>query len=340
MKYVVTGGAGFIGSHVTAALLERGHDVVAVDNLFSGRRESLDEVRHGLGAGAGTLEFVRGDVLDRELVVESLRGAAAVFHQAAIASVPRSFAEPASALRVNIEGTATLLEGCREAGVSRFVMASSSSVYGDTPSLPKHEEMELAPLSPYALSKKVDEDLLAMWHGVHALETVALRYFNVFGPRQDPTSDYAAVVPKFITRMLAGERPIVYGDGRQSRDFTFVDNAVAANLLAGGVDSGADGDSRYRFRAGGTVMNIGVGERYTLLELIDTLNDILGTDLQPEFHAPRMGDVMHSLAAIDRARELIGYEPAVGLREGLERTVSWYRERAADASSTAAARVG
>lgn len=332
MKYVVTGGAGFIGSHLTAALLERGHDVVAVDNLLSGKRDNVDDVRDQLDAGAGTLEFVRGDVLDRELMVENLRGAGAVFHQAAVASVPRSFADPSLTLRANVEGTATLLEACRAAGVHRFVMASSSSLYGDTPTLPKHEEMAPTPLSPYALSKKVDEDLMAMWHREYGLETVGLRYFNIFGPRQDPTSDYAAVIPKFITRMLRGERPIVFGDGRQSRDFTFIDNAVSANLLAGGVD----GDPEGGFRAGGSAMNIGVGERYTLLELVDALNEVLGTDLQPEFQAPRVGDVKDSLAAIDRAREMIGYEPVVGFREGLERTVAWYVERGAIAAQAPA----
>lgn len=323
MKYVVTGGAGFIGSHLTAALLERGHDVVVVDNLFSGKREHLEDVRAETAADAGDLTFAETDVLDRESLDELLPGVDAVFHQAAIASVPRSFADPAATLRVNIEGTANLLEACRAAGVKRFVMASSSSLYGDTPTLPKHEDMAPTPLSPYALSKKVDEDLLAMWAREYGMETVGLRYFNIFGPRQDPASDYAAVVPKFVTRMLAGERPVIFGDGRQSRDFTYIDNAVQANLRAGGVE----GDPRAGAQAAGVGMNIGVGDRYTLLDLVAALNEILGTSFEPRFEPPRVGDVRDSMASIERARELIGYEPTVGFRAGLERTVEWYVAR-------------
>lgn len=326
MKYVVTGGAGFIGSHLTAALLKRGHDVVVVDNLFSGKRENLDDVRATLRAATpGTLTFVEGDILDRALMEGALEGARAVFHQAAIASVPRSFAEPAPSLRANIEGTATLLEACRAQGVRRFVMASSSSLYGDTPTLPKHEGMAPTPLSPYALSKLADEHLLSIWNRQYGMETVGLRYFNVFGPRQDPNSEYAAVVPKFITRMLAGQRPLIYGDGQQSRDFTFIDNAVQANLHAAGV-TGPEA-SGGPFRAGGQAMNIGIGDRYTLLNVVAALNDILGTDLAPEHAPPRVGDVRDSLAAIDRARELIGYAPAVDFRQGLERTAAWFQER-------------
>ncbi len=321
MKYVVTGGAGFIGSHISEALLGRGHDVVVVDNLFSGKPENLEEVRRVAADGA-ELRFVEADILERSAVLDAVRGAAAVFHQAAIASVPRSFAAPAATLRANVEGTAQVLEACRDAGVRRVVMASSSSVYGDTPTLPKHEAMPMKPLSPYALSKLVDEHLLGIWAREYGLETVGLRYFNIFGPRQDPASDYAAVVPKFITRMLAGERPLIFGDGRQSRDFTYIDNAVAANLKAAGVDG--DGS----FKAGGTAMNVGIGERYSLLDLVGALNDIMGTSLQPQFGPPRTGDVRESMAAIDRARELIGYEPSVDFRTGLEHTVAWFAARA------------
>lgn len=332
MKYVVTGGAGFIGSHLTAALLERGHDVVVIDNLFSGKRSNLEDVRFETGADSGDLTFAETDILDRGAVEELLAGANAVFHQAAIASVPRSIADPAPTLRVNIEGTVTLLEACRSVGVHRFVMASSSSVYGDTPTLPKHEGMPLSPLSPYALSKKVDEDLLAMWAREYGMETVGLRYFNIFGPRQDPESEYAAVVPKFITRMLRGERPIVFGDGMQSRDFTYIDNAVQANLLAGGVE----GDPPAGFRAAGLGMNIGVGENYTLLDVIEALNEILGTSLAPEFQAPRAGDVRDSLASVERARESIGYAPSVSFRVGLQRTVEWFASRAEERVSSRA----
>jgi UDP-glucose 4-epimerase len=330
LKYVVTGGAGFIGSHLSAALLRRGHDVTVVDNLFSGTRANLEAAEAEAGAGAGTvtgtptgaLTFVEADILDGAAMQGALEGAKAVFHQAAIASVPRSFAEPAPSLRVNIEGTAQLLEACRAQDVRRFVMASSSSIYGDTPTLPKHEGMPLTPLSPYALSKAADEHLLAIWNRQYGLETVGLRYFNIFGPRQDPNSEYAAVVPKFITRMLDGSAPIIYGDGGQSRDFTFIDNAVTANLYAGGVE-GPETEGA-EFRAGGQAMNIGIGDRYTLLQLVDGLNEILGTDFAPEHQDPRVGDVRDSMAAIDRARELIGYEPKVDFRAGLKRTAAWY----------------
>lgn len=319
MKYVVTGGAGFIGSHISAALLERGHDVVVVDNLFSGKRSNLEGAQESVSsADPGTLTFVEASVLDAEALTGALKGAAAVFHQAAIASVPRSFADPAATLRANIEGTAQVLECCRAVGVARVVMASSSSLYGDTPTLPKHEGMPLTPLSPYALSKAVDEQLLSMWSRQYGLETVGLRYFNIFGPRQDPNSEYAAVIPKFITRMLAGRAPTIYGDGGQSRDFTFIDNAVAANLLAGGVDGETD------FRAGGQAMNIGVGERYTLLDVVAALNGILGTAIEPVFEPTRVGDVRDSLASIERAKELIDYVPEVGFLDGLERTAAWF----------------
>lgn len=323
MKYVVTGGAGFIGSHLTGALLERGHDVVVIDNLLSGKRENLEDVRAETSADAGDLIFAEADILDRRTVEELLIDAEAVFHQAAIASVPRSFANPSATLRANIEGTATLLEACRETGVRRFVMASSSSLYGDTPTLPKHEGMPPMPLSPYALSKQVDEELLAMWAREYEMETVGLRYFNIFGPRQDPNSEYAAVIPKFITRMLAGRPPVVFGDGGQSRDFTYIDNAVEANLLAGGVYGDPDED----FQAAGLGMNIGIGDRYTLLDLIETLNEILGTSIEPEFQAPRVGDVRDSMAAIELAGEKIGYEPSVDFRTGLEETVEWFAAR-------------
>ncbi|HJO03088.1 MAG TPA: NAD-dependent epimerase/dehydratase family protein, partial [Acidobacteriota bacterium] len=322
MKYVVTGGAGFIGSHVVSALLRHGHDVVVIDNLFSGTRDNLDDALASAGDRAGVLTSLVADILDEDAVHEALDGAQAVFHQAAIASVPRSFDDPASTLRVNIEGTATLLEACRKLGVGRVVMASSSSVYGDSLTLPKHEEMSLAPLSPYALSKRVGEDLLEIWSRQYGTQTVALRYFNIFGPRQDPDSEYAAVVPKFILRMLEGLPPIIFGDGRQSRDFTFVDNAVVANLLAAGID--LDDDRALAPGSRSEVVNIGVGERYSLLELVESLNAILGTSIEPEFAPARVGDVRNSQAAIERAREAIGYVPRVSVGDGLERTVAWY----------------
>ncbi len=325
MKYVVTGGAGFIGSHLTEALLRRGHDVVVIDNLFSGTRDNLDEARDSAGEHAGNLTLLTADILDETAIHMALDGAEAVFHQAAIASVPRSFDDPASTLRVNIEGTAMLLEACRKLAVGQVVMASSSSVYGDSLALPKHEDMPLAPLSPYALSKAVGEELLAIWARRYGTRTVALRYFNIFGPRQDSASDYAAVVPKFILRMLDGLSPIIYGDGRQSRDFTFVENAVDANLLAAGIDHADHSEPAASGR--NTVVNIGVGERYSLLELVEALNAILGTSLEPEFAPARVGEVRDSQATIEHAQHAIGYVPRVGFGVGLERTVTWYLER-------------
>lgn len=337
MKYVVTGGAGFIGSHIAEALLRRGHDVVVVDNLFSGTRDNVDDACAAAGDYAGEMTLLTADILDETAINTALQGAEAVFHQAAIASVPRSFDDPASTLRVNIEGTAVLLEACRKQSVGRVVMASSSSVYGDSPSLPKHEDMPLEPLSPYALSKRVGEGALAIWARQYGIQSVALRYFNIFGPRQDPASDYAAVVPRFILRMLDGLSPIIYGDGLQSRDFTFVENAVSANLLAAGIDLEAGGEPPAG--AGSSVVNIGVGERYTLLQLVEALNAILGTKLKPEFAPARVGDVRDSQASIDRAQDVIGYVPRVGFDVGLERTVAWYLERF-DRSEVRASRAG
>ena len=335
MKYLVTGGAGFIGSHIVSVLLQRGHRVVVVDDLFSGYVHNLSDVADELGfarSKSGTvwgigeatnLELLQTSILDSHAYRSALDGVHAVFHQAAIASVPRSFLDPAATLRVNIEGTSRLLEACREAGVKRLVMAGSSSVYGDTPTLPKIETMTPTPLSPYALSKLAGEELLAIWHREYGIKTVALRYFNVFGPRQDPASDYAAVIPKFVACMLDGRSPLIFGDGTQSRDFTYIDNVVAANLLAANVDDlGAATDD-----AAGQAINIGVGESATLLDLVAALNDYLGTHIEPEFTARRAGDVQHSMAAIDRATELIGYEPRMSFRDGLARTADWYVER-------------
>jgi len=324
MKFVVTGGAGFIGSHVALRLASQGHDVVIYDNLSSGKLDNVEQIKTALADGMGSLTFVQADILEAEVLTGALEGSSAVFHQAALASVPRSFAEPAASLRSNVEGTAQVLECARAVGLGTVVMASSSSLYGDTPTLPKHEGMPLRPMSPYALSKAVDEQLLEMWTATYGMRTAGLRYFNIFGPRQDPDSEYSAVIPKFITRMLAGQAPTIYGDGMQSRDFTFVDNAVAANLLAAGLDpetgemSGSSDEPRF------VAVNIGICERYTLLDLLAELNDILGTDIEPSFEPGRIGDVRDSQASIDAAREQLGYEPRVSFRQGLERTVEWF----------------
>ena len=324
-RYLVTGGAGFIGSHISAKLLDLGHQVVVLDDLSSGRRENLDRI------AAPDLEFVHGSLLDEAALRCSTEGVKAVLHQAAIPSVPRSFADPASTLAANVEGTARLLEACRAGGVNKVVVASSSSVYGDTPTLPKQEDMPPSPLSPYALSKLAVEQLCQIYAREYGFEIVALRYFNIFGPWQDPESQYAAVVPRFITAMLQGERPTIYGDGLQSRDFTFVDNVVAANLLAAGVP-GNSGPKAGRATdtegatvvEGATVANIACGERYTLLDLVAAINNILGTEIEPRHAEVRSGDVLHSQASIERACQRLGYHPEVNFEDGLRRTVAWF----------------
>lgn len=314
-RYLVTGGAGFIGSHLVAALLARGHDVVVIDDLSSGKRGNLDAAVADAGADAGSLHFIEGSLLDDDALSAAVDGVAAVMHQAAIPSVPRSFADPAATMRANAEGTTRLLEACRLSGVKRIAMASSSSIYGNTPTLPKQEDMEPSPMSPYALSKLTAEQAGGIFADIYGLEVFALRYFNVFGARQDPTSQYSAVIPKFITRMSAGETPVIYGDGLQSRDFSYIDNVVAANILAVTVD--AEPGAFH-------VMNVACGDRFTLLDLVGSLNAILGTELEPEHNNPRPGDVRHSHASIDRAQEVLGYEPLVDFQEGLRRTVAAY----------------
>ena len=327
MKFVVTGGAGFIGSHIALRLASQGHDVVVYDNLYSGKLDNVNQIRAELPEGIGSLEFLEADILDPDALTRALEGSAAVFHQAAVVSVPRSFADPAASMRANIEGTVRVLECARAVGLNTVVMASSSSLYGDTPTLPKHEGMSLRPMSPYALSKAVDEQLLEMWTATYGMRTVGLRYFNIFGPRQDPNSEYSAVIPKFITRMLAGHSPTIYGDGKQSRDFTFVDNAVAANLLAAGLEPSTGQMLDQAGAPGFVAVNIGIGERYTLLDLVAMLNEILGSDIKPDFEPARIGDVRDSQAAIKAAREQLGYEPQVSFRAGLERTVEWFAAR-------------
>lgn len=326
-RVLVTGGAGFIGSHLVAGLLRQGHQVAVLDDLSSGRQENLEEVRRELPEARQRLRFVEGSLLDEDALRQAIEGAEVVFHQAAIPSVPRSFSDPAATLRANVEGTARVLEAARTGGVQRLVFASSSSVYGDNETLPKHEDLDPAPRSPYAVSKLAGERLLDVYAREHGLPCAALRYFNVFGPRQDPDSQYAAVVPKFISSMLDGEPPVVFGDGEQSRDFTYVDNVVAANLVAAGMAENAAGpvaagDAGAR-QAGVMIINVGVGSRFTLLDLVAGINRILGTSLRPRFDAPRAGDVRHSQAAIEKART-IGYRPAVDFAEGLRRTVAWF----------------
>jgi nucleoside-diphosphate-sugar epimerase len=301
---LVTGVAGFIGSSLADALLDRGYEVRGIDNFATGRRENLDRL-----AGHGEFSFSELDIRNQDGVREIMAGVDYVFHQAAVPSVPRSVDDPVTSTDANCTGTATVLDAARREEVDTAVVASSSSVYGSSEELPKVETMQPNPESPYALSKYYTEQLAVQCSDLYDIDTVALRYFNVFGPYQDPQGEYAAVIPKFIRLMLDGERPVIYGDGEQSRDFTYIDNVIRANALA------AEGD------VSGEVFNTGYGGRYTINELVDALNELLGADLEPIYDDPRPGDVRHSHADISKARDLLGYDPKVDFVEGLERTV-------------------
>jgi UDP-glucose 4-epimerase len=307
--FLVTGGAGFIGSNLVEALVRRGDRVRVLDNLSSGSLSNLAEWRE-------QVEFVRGDLLNPADVARAVEGVEVVFHQAALASVPLSMERPLDTHAACATGTLAVLDAARRAGVRRVVYAASSSAYGDTPTSSKRETDLPAPISPYGAAKLAGEYYCQAVHAAFGLETVCLRYFNVFGPRQDPGSPYSAVIPLFITALLAGKQPTVYGDGRQSRDFSFVGNAVHANLLAADAPGVA-----------GRVFNIADGRSITLLHLIDTLNRLLGTDVPPKFAPPRPGDIRESLADITLARTLLGYEPAVDFEEGLKRSIGYYREQ-------------
>jgi nucleoside-diphosphate-sugar epimerase len=310
IRYLVTGGAGFIGSHITETLLKQGESVRIYDNLITGRQSNLDVLR-GYGR---RIEIVHGDLRDTAAVRAAVEGAEVVFHQAALASVPRSISDPVNSLEININGTQNVLLAARDAGVRRVVYASSSSVYGNTPTLPKHEEMPPAPMSPYAVQKLTGELLCGVFTHIYGLETVALRYFNVFGPRQDPTSEYAAVIPRFLTALLEGRRPIVFGDGEQTRDFTFIENVVQANLLAATAPD-----------AVGAAMNIGCGTSISLNNVLKLASELLHTPIEADYRDPRPGDVRDSLADISRAKRLLGYTPSVDFREGLTRTLAALR---------------
>ena len=305
---LVTGAAGFIGSNLSEALLDRGYEVRGIDNLTTGYRENLAPLE-----ASEEFEFREADVRDADAMADAVEGVDYLFHQAAVASVPRSVEDPVTSTDANCTGTATVLDAARRADVDAAVVASSSSVYGSSEELPKVETMPATPESPYALSKYFTEELALEFSDFYDIDTVALRYFNIFGPRQDPEGQYAAVIPKFISLMLDGERPVIFGDGEQSRDFTYVDNAVQANVLA------AEGDVT------GEAFNVGVGGRVTVNELVGTLNDHLGTDIEPVHDDPRPGDVRHSHADVSKAEELLGYDPEVGFEAGLERTVEYYR---------------
>jgi len=315
-KYLVTGGAGFIGSHIAQTLAGQGHAVTVLDNLLTGHEENLADFRD-------RVDFVRGSITDLDTLRRCCDGVDVIFHQAALASVPRSVADPLASNEHNIDGTLKVFWAARETGVRRVVYAASSSAYGDTEVLPKREDMKADPLSPYAITKFVGELYGKVFTELYGLSTIGLRYFNVFGPRQDPHSQYAAVIPLFITRYLAGEAPVIHGDGGQTRDFTYIRNVVEANLAAAAAPE----------TAGGKVYNIACGERITVGELCERIRAAVGSDIQPRHDEPRAGDVRHSLADISLARELLGWDPAIGLQDGLDATVAWYREQTtADAS--------
>lgn len=302
MKVVVTGGAGFIGSHLARALVERGDQVLVIDNLSTGRQANLQRV--------GPAEFILGDIRDLALLQKHFRGAELVFHQAAMVSVQKSVEDPLECDAVNVRGTLNVFQAARECGVRKVVMASTCAIYGDSLELPKRESMPPSPLSPYAVSKLVGEQYGRLYQTLYGLQVQPLRYFNVFGPGQDPSSDYAAVIPKFITRMRAGDRPIVFGDGEQTRDFVYVGNVVQANLRAA------------ERRTDGLPVNIGAGKSRSLNQLVALINEILGTSLAPEFRDPRPGDVRYSEADVNRARTELAFEPEVGFRQGLELTLA------------------
>ncbi len=307
-EFLITGGAGFIGGHIGERLVRGGKSVRVLDDFSSGRESNLT----GWGDRA---EIVRGDLRDKAAVGRAVAGVRVIFHLAAIPSVPRSVTDPVNTHDVNVTGTLNLLVAARDAGVKRVVFSSSSAIYGETPTLPKHEDMAPTPISPYGLHKLMGERYCRLFHQLYRLETISLRYFNVFGPRQDPASQYAAAIPRFVSAVLGGRAPTVFGDGEQTRDFTFVENVVQANLAAAAASSAAVGG----------VFNIANGRRISVNDLIRSIGRIAGRDVKPNYDPPRVGDVLHSEADITRAARLLGFRPPVDLDAGLRRTIEWFR---------------
>jgi nucleoside-diphosphate-sugar epimerase len=308
MKYLITGGAGFIGSNIARKLLADGHRVRILDNFSSGKEENLTEI-------INDIELVEGDIRDFWTVLKAVTGIDYVLHQAALPSVPRSVANPLTSNVVNIDGTLNVLEAARNAGVKKLVMASSSSVYGESEELPKHEKMVPSPLSPYAVTKLTNEYYCKVYWELYRFPTVSLRYFNIFGPRQDPKSEYAPVIPRFITMLLDKKSPTVFGDGDQSRDFTYIDNCVQANILAA-TNEHLVGDS----------FNVACGGQFTLNQLLDQLRKIIGVTTKANYDPPRVGDIRHSYAAIEKLRRF-GYNPTVSFEEGVKRTVTFFADK-------------
>lgn len=308
MKVLVTGGAGFIGSNIAHSLVEQGEDTIVLDSLITGDERNVADIKKGI-------TFINGDIRDTKTAQSAVKGVDFVLHQAALNSVPRSIKMPRETLDINVMGTLNLLIAARDEGVKRFVFASSSSVYGNTPTLPKMEDMPLNPMAPYPTSKLACELLVRQFSELYGLDTLSLRYFNVFGPRQNRKSEYAAVIPKFITTMLEGKKPTIYGDGMHTRDFTYVQNVVEANLLATKAK-----------KCGGAAINIATGRQITLNRLVEIINECLGTKIEPLYAAPRQGDVVHALADVSKAKALIGYEPKYTVEDGLKKTIEWFRE--------------
>ncbi|MBM4403007.1 MAG: SDR family oxidoreductase [Candidatus Cloacimonetes bacterium] len=308
MRFLVTGGAGFIGSNIVRRLLIDGHEVRVLDNFATGKRENILPLMKN-----PNLTMIEGDLRSFHIVRDAVKGVDFVLHQGALPSVPRSINDPITSNDVNILGTLNILEAAKEFKVKRVVCASSSSIYGNSESLPKVETMPVNPMSPYALTKYAQERYSQIFYELYGLETVSLRYFNVFGPNQDPTSQYSAVIPKFIKLIMNDKRPVIYGDGSQSRDFTFVENNVEANIMA-----------CFATKAPGEVINIACGERFTLMDLVNLINKILGKNVEPIFEAERPGDVKHSLAGIEKAQHLLGYNVKIDFVEGLSQTIEFF----------------
>ncbi len=311
--YLVTGGAGFIGSHLAEELVRRGHQVRVADSLITGKRSNLDHVPG--------VEFLEGDLAEMDMARKAVDGIEVVLHQAAIPSVPRSVTDPMTSHRANVDATLNMLLASRDAGVKRLVFAASSSAYGDTPTLPKHEEMPTNPLSPYALQKVIGEQYLQMFTRLYGLETVSIRYFNVFGPRQDPTSPYSGVISVFATALFENRPPTIFGDGEQTRDFTYIANVVNGVLRA------ADAPD-----ASGQIINVATGGRISLNQLFEEMRTLIGADVRPNYAPTRAGDVRDSQAEISKARTILGYEPTVSFEDGLKNTLDWYRTAGAAAA--------
>lgn len=308
--FLVTGGAGFIGSHLAETLVKKGFKVRLVDNFSTGLRKNIEHI-------INKIELIEADITDLDICREIVRDVSVVFHQAAVPSVPRSVEDPITSHKSNVDGTFNLLVAAKEAKVKRFIYAASSSAYGDTEISPKYEQILPQPKSPYAVNKLVGEYYCKVFYECFGLQTISLRYFNVFGPRQNPKSQYAAAIPAFVTAILEDKPPIVYGDGEQSRDFTYIDNVIEANLLAASAPE-----------LHGEVVNIACGRSITVNQIIEKINKLLGKDIRPVYTSPRPGDVRHSLADIRLAKEIIGYSPIVHFEEGLEKTIEWYKENA------------